>query len=168
MAVSSSPLLHRGLQSGKLWFCIVRNFKAFVSDEEIAVIGAGFLDRTLPKSSWTHAAHFATTLWLIACRKDVEPARDLPHLIRSYNEATGGANTDTEGYHETITQASIRAARAFLAENRATSLFLACNALMSSPLGEPDWLLAYWSRDRLFSRQARRSWVDPDIQPLPF
>jgi hypothetical protein len=147
---------------------MARKFLEFVSDAEIAAIGAGFLDRTLPKSSWTHAAHFATTLWLISCRNDLEPARDLPHLIRSYNAATGGANTDTEGYHETITQASIRAARAFRAANPASSLFLVCNALMKSPLGEPDWLLTYWSRERLFSVQARRSWLDPDIQLLPF
>ena len=146
----------------------MREFKPFVSDDEIAAVGAGFIDLTLPKSSWTHAAHFATTLWLISCRKDVDPARDLPHLIRRYNESVGGANTDTEGYHETITQASIRAARAFLAQNPGRSLTDLSNSLMRSPLGEPGWLLAYWSRERLFSVQARRSWVDPDIKPLPF
>jgi hypothetical protein len=146
----------------------MRSFKPFNSDAEIMTIGSGFLDRSLPKSSWTHAGHFAATLWLISCRKELDLAREMPQLIRAYNEATGGANTDTEGYHETITQASIRAARAFLARNPSISLCDSCNALMSSPLGEPDWLLAYWSRPRLFSVLARRSWVDPDIQPLPF
>jgi hypothetical protein len=77
-------------------------------------------------------------------------------------------NSDTAGYHETITQASIRAARAFLAADPETSLFRTCNALMTSPLGDPDWLLAYWSRARLFSVAARRTWVDPDMRPLPF
>jgi hypothetical protein len=146
----------------------VRQFNPFTSDEEVAALGAGFLDLSLPKSSWTHAAHFATTLWLISRRPEVDPPRDLPHLIRRYNEATGGANTDTEGYHETITQASIRAARAFLAGNPNTRLFLVCNSLMSSTLGKPDWLLAYWTRNRLFSVQARKVWVEPDIQALPF
>jgi hypothetical protein len=39
---------------------------------------------------------------------------------------------------------------------------------MLSPLGEPEWLLAYWSRERLFSMEARREWVEPDLGELPF
>jgi hypothetical protein len=147
---------------------LMRTFKPFNSDDEIAAIGRGFLDLTLPKSAWTHAAHFAATVWLLSCRKDLDAARDMPQLIRKYNESTGTPNSDIEGYHETITQASIRAARAFLADNPGSSLAHSCNELMSSALGDPDWLLAYWSRPRLFSVAARKTWVDPDIRPLPF
>ena len=107
-------------------------------------------------------------MWLLACRKDLDAARDMPQLIRRYNEATGTVNSDTAGYHETITQASIRAARDFLGRNAGNGLCRTCNALVASPLGDPDWLLAYWSRARLFSVAARRTWVDPDIRPLPF
>jgi hypothetical protein len=146
----------------------VGSFKAFDSDDAIAVIGSGLIDLTLPKSAWTHAAHFAATIWLLSCRKDLDAARDMPQLIRRYNEATGTVNSDTAGYHETITQASIRAARDFLGRHAGNGLFRTCNALMASPLGDPDWLLAYWSRARLFSVAARRIWVDPDIRPLPF
>jgi hypothetical protein len=141
---------------------------AFASDEEIAAIGRGVLDLSLPKPRWTHAAHFAVALWLIACRQDLDASRDMPGFIRAYNEATGVANTDTEGYHETITQASLRAARSFLLQNPGRRLFATCNALMASPLGKSDWLLAYWTRARLFSVEARRGWVDPDLKPLPF
>lgn len=147
---------------------MMRVFAAFTSDEEIAAIGRGLLERTLPKTMWTHAAHFAAVLWLIHCRPELETSREMPKLIRLYNEATGGANTDTSGYHETITQASIRAARAFLAGAPPQPLFVTCNALLCSSLGEPDWLLEYWTRDRLFSVEARRMWVEPDIQGLPF
>ena len=92
----------------------------------------------------------------------------MPGYIRAYNEATGGANTDTSGYHETITQASIRAARAFLSSAPSEPVFVTCNALMRSRLGQPDWLLEYWTRTRLFSVEARRAWLEPDIRPLPF
>ena len=146
----------------------MREFHPFTSDEEISFIGLGLLDRTLPKAVWTHAAHFAATLWLLKCRPDVEISREMPGIIRGYNEATGGANTDTSGYHETITQASIRAARAFLVEAPLGSLFGTCNALMRSRLGSPDWLLEYWTRLRLFSVEARREWIEPDIKKLPF
>ena len=30
---------------------------------------------------------------------------------------------------------------------------------------DKDLVLAYYSTDRLFSEEARRSWVDPDRQP---
>jgi hypothetical protein len=146
----------------------MRRFDPFMSDNEIATIGNGLLDRTLPKTAWTHAAHFAATLWLIQCRPEVEIAREMPGIIRGYNEATGGANTDTSGYHETITQASILAARAFLAEAPPRPLFVTCNALMQSRLGSPDWLLEHWTRSRLFSVEARREWLEPDIKRLPF
>jgi hypothetical protein len=92
----------------------------------------------------------------------------MPGFIRAYNEATGVANTDTDGYHETITQASLRAARSFLGQDPGCSLFATCNALMASPLGRSDWLLAYWTRERLFSVDARRRWVEPDLKALPF
>jgi hypothetical protein len=140
----------------------------FSSDDEIAAIGRGVLDLSLPKIRWTHEAHFAAALWLISCRKDLDASRAMPGFIRAYNEATGVANTDTDGYHETITQASLRAARDFLLRRPGLSLFTTCNALMASPLGKSDWLLAYWSRGVLFSVEARRIWVEPDLRPLPF
>jgi hypothetical protein len=140
----------------------------FASDDEIAAIGQGVLDLSLPKPRWTHAAHFAAALWLIARRPDLDASRDMPRFIRAYNEATGVANTDTEGYHETITQASLRAARSFLSADSSRSLCAACNALMASPLGKSDWLLQYWTRPTLFSVEARRRWVEPDLKPLPF
>jgi hypothetical protein len=73
----------------------MRRFDPFMSDNEIATIGNGLLDRTLPKTAWTHAAHFAATLWLLQCRPEVEISHEMPGIIRGYNEATGGANTDT-------------------------------------------------------------------------
>jgi hypothetical protein len=143
-------------------------FVPFTSDNEVLEIGRGLIDRTLPKSAWTHAAHFASAVWLISHHGRIFAARELPGFIRAYNEVTGVANSETSGYHETITQASIRAADAFLAGSPPRPLFATCNALMASPLGKSEWLLAYWSRARLFSVEARRIWVDPDMQTFPF
>jgi hypothetical protein len=139
----------------------------FCSDSEIERIGRGVVERTLPKPEWTHAAHFAAAFWVLT-RPDMEATRDMPGLIRAYNEATGTHNTDTTGYHETITQASLRAARAWLSEHRKLPLFEALNGLLTSQYGRSDWLLRYWSKPVLFSVTARRSWVDPDLGALPF
>ncbi len=144
------------------------NFAPFVSDGEVVAIGRGLTTRTLPKAKWTHAAHFATALWLLRCHPEVDVSRMMPEMIRTYNEKNGVANTDASGYHETVTQASIRAAWAFLAARSQMPLFAICNELMASPLGDPRWLLAYWSRERLYSVEARRRWVDSDVRAFPF
>jgi hypothetical protein len=135
------------------------------SDDDIERIARGLIERDLPKSRWTHAAHFAAALWLLRHRGDAA-FHELPPLIRAYNESTGVANTDSSGYHETITVASLRVARAWLAARPDTPLYVALAELLGGPYGRSDWLLAHWSRERLFSVIARRTWVDPDLQPL--
>jgi hypothetical protein len=139
----------------------------FISDAEIEHIGRGLLDCSLPKIEWTHAAHFAAAFWLLR-RPDAHAVRDMPKLIRAYNTATGVPNTDTGGYHETITLGSLRAARAWLAARPGLALHEALTALLASEYGRSDWPLRYWSKSVLFSAAARCGWVEPDLRPLPF
>jgi hypothetical protein len=87
-----------------------RPFIAFTCDEEIAAIGRGVLDLSLPKPRWTHAAHFATALWLIRCRPDLNVSQAMPGFIRAYNQATGVANTDSEGCVADIAAGQVRLA----------------------------------------------------------
>jgi hypothetical protein len=139
----------------------------FRSDAEIEHIARGLLERSLPKSQWTHAAHFAAALWLLR-ERGLRAMSDMPPLIRAYNESTGVPNTDTSGYHETITLASLRAARAWLADRPDAALHAVLDELLATPVGRSDWLLTYWSKPVLFSVPARRVWVEPDLRPLPF
>jgi hypothetical protein len=140
---------------------------AFESDADIDRIGLGVIHKILPKPEWTHAAHFAAALWLLRHRPDWRLEDRLPALIRAYNEATDTPNTDTGGYHETITQASLAAARVVLAAHPAERpLHEVANALMAGPLGRSDWPLAWWSKARLFSVEARRGWVEADLKPF--
>lgn len=140
----------------------------FESDAAIERLTRAMLGHSLPKEMWTHVAHFAVTLWLLRHRPGLVLERDMPEFIRSYNESVGGVNSDTAGYHETITRASIRAARAFLARYEGVPLHEVVDALMASRLGDKNWLLGHWSKERLFSVEARRVWVEPDLTPLPF
>jgi hypothetical protein len=136
----------------------------FPDDAAVARIGFGLIDRSLPKAEWTHAGHFAAALWLLRHEPEAVVRRRMPPMIRAYNEATGVPNTDDGGYHETITLASIAAARAFLdARPAPRPLHEVVDELMASRLGRPEWLLAHWSKDRLFSVEARRGWVEPDL-----
>jgi hypothetical protein len=57
---------------------------------------------------------------------------------------------------------------AFLRDRPAAEpLALAVNALLASEVGARDWPLRFYSRERLFSVGARRTFVPPDLCPLP-
>lgn len=141
--------------------------RLFADDDAVRRVGEGLLARTLPRPDWTHEAHLAACLWLLRDRADIHPEHQLPDIIRSYNASVGGVNSDSEGYHETITQAYVRLIRLWLSGNdRGGPLAGLVNALLCSPLGARDALLRHWSAERLFSVAARRSWVDPDLLPL--
>lgn len=141
--------------------------RLFASDAAIRSVGERMLACTLPKTEWTHEAHLATTLWLIVERADIAPERDLPALIRRYNESVGGVNSDSEGYHETITQCFLAGVRAYLARvDAALPLAMKANGLLQAEEGRRDWPLRFYSRGRLFSVEARRGWVEPDLVEL--
>ena len=138
--------------------------RLFADDAAIRGVGERFLACWLPKVEWTHEAHLATTLWLIAERPEIEAERDLPDLIRRYNESVGGVNSDSEGYHETITQVYIAAIRDHLSARPAgESLAAKVNTLLLGERGRRDWPLRFYSHEQLFSVEARRTWVEADL-----
>lgn len=142
--------------------------RLFHSDAEIEHIGEGLLARTLPRPEWTHEAHLAATTYLLLKRPDIDLDKQLPDIIRRYNESVGGVNSDTEGYHETITRVFLRGVRLFLAEaDLAEPLFELVNQLLLSPIGRRDWPLRFYSPERLFSAEARREFVRPDLASIP-
>jgi len=142
--------------------------RLFTSDAEIAHLGERFLARTLPKSEWTHEAHLATTTWLLLKRPDIDADKELPGLICRYNESVGGLNSDSEGYHETITRVFLQGVRLFLSEADVTEpLQELVNELLLSPMGRREWPLRFYSREWLLSVEARRAFVPPDLAALP-
>src|SRR5580765_3447246 len=141
--------------------------RLFKSDAEIEHIGEGLLARTLPRAEWTHEAHLAATTYLLTRRPDIAIDEELPGIIRRYNESAGGVNDDTQGYHETITRVFLHGVRLFLAEaDPGEPLHELINELLLSPMGRRDWPLRFYSRERLFSVEARRAFVEPDLAAL--
>jgi hypothetical protein len=142
--------------------------RLFHSDAEVEHLGEGMVARTLPRPEWTHEAHLATTTYLLLKRPDIDLDEELPGLIRRYNESVGGVNSDSEGYHETITRVFLHGVRLFLSEaDLEDPLHELVNELLLSPMGKRDWPLRFYSRERLFSVEARRHFIEPDLQALP-
>jgi hypothetical protein len=142
--------------------------RLFNSDADVMHIGEGLLARSLPRAEWTHEAHLAAATYLLLKRADVDLDKQLPDIIRRYNESVGGVNSDSEGYHETITRVFLHGIRLFLAEaDPAEPLHEIVNQLLLSPMGRRDWPLRFYSPERLFSVEARRHFVEPDLAALP-
>ncbi|HEV2594031.1 MAG TPA: hypothetical protein VGU01_02380 [Sphingomicrobium sp.] len=142
--------------------------RLFASDAEVQRVGEGLLSRMLPRVEWTHEAHLAATTYLLLRHPEIDLDEQLPTLIRRYNESVGGVNSDTEGYHETITRVFLAGVRLFLSEaNMSEPLHELVNVLLLSPMGRRDWPLRFYTPARLFSVEARRIFVEPDSAALP-
>ena len=142
--------------------------RLFHSDAEIEHIGEGLLACRLAREEWTHEAHLGATTYLVLRRPEIDLDKELPGIIRRFNESVGGVNSDSEGYHETITRVFLRGVRLFLEEaDRAEPLHEIVNELLLSPMGRRDWPLRFYTPPYLFSVEARRSFVAPDVAALP-
>ena len=87
--------------------------------------------------------------------------------IQRLNDHHGTPNSDTSGYHETITVAYLRLIEAFLsAFDAEVALEKRVEALLEGPLAERSVLFRFWSRERLMSARARAQWAPPDLAPL--
>ena len=127
---------------------------------------AAFNSRTLPKQEWTHHAHLKVGLWYLLHYSPNESLVRLRQGIKQYNVACGVENTDTQGYHETITRFYIGIIAKFLQQTkRSQDIDKLADELINN-YGDKSLLLEYYSRDKLFSTEARLQWVKPDLKPF--
>lgn len=139
-------------------FDTIDRYEAFITEFEAC---------KLPRARWTHAAHLAVGFWYLLHHNPPEALRLARERISLHNEGVGTPNTDSGGYHETITRGYLHGIADHQSRHAATPPLESLLILQSSPLGSSDWLLQYYSRDRLFSVPARRGWVEPDLRALP-
>ena len=137
--------------------------RLFEAAETVRRIAAGLLTCTLPRAAWTHEAHLAAVATLILEHPEIALEQQLPGIISRFNESVGGVNDDNQGYHETLTQFWIANARAHLAANPDGDLLQRVNNFVLSPQGRRDAPLRHFSPARLFSVEARRHLVEPDL-----
>jgi hypothetical protein len=125
-----------------------------------------FEARQLPRERWTHEAHLVAGCWY-AWQLPMPMALDEIRVrIRAHNESVGTANTDSSGYHESITRLYMQAIAAHVARHREAGFEQALQLLLASPLAARDWLFSHYTRETLFSVPARRDWIEPDLLPL--
>jgi len=137
-----------------------------VSSDDLERLVGQFISRTLPKAGWTHEAHLRVGLWHVLNHGADDALRLLRDRIRGYNESVGTANTDTSGYHETITKFYVLVTERFLSESDRLMPIEDLAVALVAHYGDRGLPLNYYSRECLFSVTARKSWVEPDLQTI--
>ncbi|VDI74213.1 Hypothetical predicted protein [Mytilus galloprovincialis] len=137
-------------------------FKSFRSVGDEIFIKA-FEDATLPYEDWTHEAHLRMA-WTYITEYGKEKATPfIREGIQHFNEQ----NKDKVkfGYHETITGFYISIVADSV--NRTSALTFDEFITKNSFLFDKNVISKYYTKDRLYSDDARHSFVTPDICPLP-
>ena len=145
---------------------LATEIRRFHTTGDVLALVRGFDDCTLPREEWTHAAHLTVALWHLLQYDWPEAVARVRLGIQRYNAAHGIRTTPTGGYHETLTLFWMRRVRSFLEEgrNEARSLVALANDLADS--ADRNLPLEYYTRERLFSAEARAAWVEPDLKTL--
>ncbi len=139
--------------------------RKYKTESDVVDLVREFEAATIPRDKWKHAEHLIVALYYVS-HYDVERAIE---KMRSgiLNLLANGFKVDLSKempYHETITVFWIRTVAAFHASSN------------GKPIGEKiaemverfnnDYLLSFYSRERLFSDEARARFIESDLNGL--
>lgn len=135
----------------------------FTSNTELQALVEAWSAGTLPAKNWTHAAHLATCSYFVWNHTLADTYRLMKEGLYRFNAVTGTPNTEERGYHETLTRFWCTLIFYRVHRGHFNSCFLAANAMVAAFGGDSRAERAYYSFDVLQDRQARRSWIAPDL-----
>jgi hypothetical protein len=141
--------------------------KEFPSTEiEIDEFLAAFEAGKLPKERWTHAAHLAAGASYVYMLGRDAATEHIRVCIPRHNESVGTQNTESSGYHETITVFWVRVLAQLHDSREWESRSEFVRAAVEQFAGQRSLFREYYSFDLVGSTEARRRWIAPDSQPL--
>lgn len=140
------------------------NYKFLSSPEAFAEFVVAWEAGALRKSDWTHAAHVAVGT-NYAVRHPATAFQRMKTGVIRHNEAVGTKNSDTSGYHETLTRLWIEVLTNFVRTGGFADPWEAACAAVEKFGENRDLHRAYYSFDIVSSVEARRIWIPPDLNP---
>lgn len=117
----------------------------------------------IPPPEFNHRAHLRLA-YVYLCEHDPDSACDL--MRGGIQRLLAETGADTDRYHETLTRAWMMAVGHFMTGS-APALSFDEFVKQHEALLDPKIMLTHYSRDTLFSQQARADFVKPDIDPIP-
>ena len=136
--------------------------ETFRSEEELDALMARIAAREMPNAEFSHRLHLAMAACTIFAGGSLD---DIRNTILALNAANKVEQTPSGGYHESITVVWDALIRSHLATLETTRLG-AVNSVLHK-FNDKQVLLQHYSKERIMSWQARTSFVEPDLEPLP-
>jgi len=120
-----------------------------MNQTEIDQLYTLFSNRKMPKKLWTHRAHFIVATCLLLDPVVDEPMNTLRDLIKSNNLYMGVENTDSGGYHETLTWFYFHAIKAILSEKPGLDRYSAVETVLQSPIVDKSYPLKFYEKVKM-------------------
>ena len=135
--------------------------KRYNTVEDMYAVVESFETGTISRDDWKHAEHMVVGLFYL-WHHDFDDAvvkmRDgIFNLLRAFEVDL----SKEMPYHETITVFWMRTVADFKNSKPGASLVEICNELVENL--DKDYPLRFYSRERLFSDEARAKFVEPDL-----
>ncbi len=140
---------------------------AYFPIEEALALIQKFENHSLPKNEWTHELHLMTGLYYSA-KYGEEALPRLREKIKSYNQAVGTINSESSGYHETMTHFWLFALRQYCAKDGLV-LFdqeTLDDMLWTEELADRNLWLTYYSKEFMMSTEVRMNLLQGNILPV--
>ncbi len=135
--------------------------RRFETEKEIHDLVRAFYDATVKREDWKHAEHLTVGLYLVM-NYELELAigkmrEGLLRLLR----AQGVDLTKEMPYHETLTVFWMRTLLAYSLSCEEKNTVEKCNDMLEG--FEKDHPLKFYTRELLFSDEARARYIEPDL-----
>jgi hypothetical protein len=140
------------------------NVRGAVTDDD-EFLGR-FESCSIPLTEWNHRAHLRVAYGYLGRHGLPEATARMRDGIRRYNASKGIVDGPEHGYHETLTQMWMRildGVQTATGREKDFDAFVERHPyLLVRLLGR-----LFYTRDRMMSEEAKRTFVAPDITPLP-
>lgn len=136
--------------------------RTFLHEREVIDLVRSFEDASVSRSDWRHAEHLVVALYYLT-RHDLETAYE---KMKSgiMNLLANGFKVDLAKempYHETVTRFWMETVAAYNASKNGATLVDKANEVAT--MWDKDYPLRFYSREVLFSDEARANFVPPDL-----
>ena len=135
--------------------------------EGILALVRSFEDATVARDDWKHAEHLIVALHYLS-EHDIETATERMRsgIFKLLADGFGVDLSKEMPYHETLTVFWMRTVADFNASKNGTSLPDKVRQLVGT--FDKDYPLQFYSRDYLFSDEARAAFVEPDLESIDY
>ncbi|MBX7060337.1 MAG: hypothetical protein K1X52_01650 [Pyrinomonadaceae bacterium] len=134
----------------------------YTSDNDVLVLVESFENATISREEWKHREHLVVALYYVA-HFDLDAATEMMRrgILRLLEHGFGVDLEKDMPYHETLTVFWMNAVHAFWIDHKHLPLADIANEIAESL--DKDHPLKFYTRELLFSDEARGRFVEPDL-----